>query len=86
MVRITSNESNDVFTKTLNTNTAYYNTMINSITFSKKTMATHGTLVVSIPPEIIEDMNLSDGEMVEVRLIKKPHVQTINHGVGGGFR
>jgi hypothetical protein len=49
--------------------------MIKSITFSKKTMAMHGTLVISIPPEIIEDMELSGSEMVEVRLTKKPHVQ-----------
>jgi hypothetical protein len=53
--------------------------MIPQITFSKKTMATHGTLVVSIPPEIIEDMNLADCEMVEVRLTKKPHSQTTTH-------
>ena len=70
--------------------------MIKSITFSKKTMATHGTLVISIPPEIIEDMELSDCEMVEVRLTKKTHVQEttttipehlfVRHDVGEGLR
>ena len=43
----------------------------------------HGTLVVSIPPEIIEDMELSDCEMVEVCLTKKPHV-TMDHTVSIG--
>lgn len=48
--------------------------MIPSITFSKKIRSSAGTLVVSIPPEIVEDMELSDSEMVEVRLTKKLRV------------
>ncbi len=49
--------------------------MISNITFSKRIRAAAGTLVVSIPPEIIEDMDLSDQEMIEVRLTKKLHDQ-----------
>ena len=50
--------------------------MTDSITFSKKTMTTRGTLVISIPSEITEYLELSDSEMVEVRLTKKPRVQS----------
>lgn len=61
--------------KTLNTNTVHYNIMVPDIIFSKRIRSSAGTLVISIPPEIIEYMELSDGEMVEVCLTKKRRVQ-----------
>jgi hypothetical protein len=33
-------------------------------------------MVLTIPPEIVEDMDISDSEMIDVRLTKKMHVPT----------
>lgn len=50
--------------------------MIPQITFSKRTRSSGGMIVLAIPPEIVEDMDISDSEMIEVRLTKKTHVTT----------
>jgi len=49
--------------------------MINELTYAKKIRKSGGMLLIPIPKEIQEKMNLSDQELIEITIHKKENIQ-----------